>query len=46
MRVDEAKRADIFGTALFHGMTVEGLNDLDLSDTPPFGSPWEAVQMA
>jgi hypothetical protein len=27
-------------------MTVEGLSDLDLSYTPPFGSPWDAVQMA
>jgi NADPH-dependent 2,4-dienoyl-CoA reductase/sulfur reductase-like enzyme len=32
--------------ALFHHMTVEGLSDLDLSYTPPFGSPWDAVQMA
>jgi hypothetical protein len=27
-------------------MTVEGLSELDLSYTPPFGSPWDAVQMA
>jgi hypothetical protein len=27
-------------------MTVDGLSDLDLSYTPPFGSPWDAVQMA
>jgi hypothetical protein len=27
-------------------MTVQGLSDLDLSYTPPFGSPWDAVQMA
>ena len=27
-------------------MTVEGLSDLDLSYTPPFGSPRDAVQMA
>ena len=26
-------------------MTVDGLSDLDLSYTPPLGSPWEAVQM-
>jgi hypothetical protein len=25
---------------------VEGLGDLDLSYTSPFGSPWDAVQMA
>jgi hypothetical protein len=27
-------------------MTVEGLSDLDLSYPPPFGSPWDAVQLA
>jgi NADPH-dependent 2,4-dienoyl-CoA reductase/sulfur reductase-like enzyme len=41
-----AKRIDIPATALFHHVTVEGLSDLDLSYTPPFGSPWDAVQMA
>ena len=41
-----AKRIDIPGGALFHHMTVEALNDLDLSYTPPFGSPWDAVQLA
>jgi NADPH-dependent 2,4-dienoyl-CoA reductase/sulfur reductase-like enzyme len=41
-----AKRIDIPAGALFHHMTVEGLSDLDLSYTPPFGSPWDAVQMA
>jgi len=41
-----SKRVDIFATALFHDMTVEALNDLDLSYTPPLSSPWDAVQMA
>jgi NADPH-dependent 2,4-dienoyl-CoA reductase/sulfur reductase-like enzyme len=45
-RAQVAKRIDIPATALFYQMTVEGLGDLDLSDTPPFGSPWDAVQMA
>jgi NADPH-dependent 2,4-dienoyl-CoA reductase/sulfur reductase-like enzyme len=45
-RAQVAKRIDILATALFHRMTVEGLSDLDLSYTPPFGSPWDAVQMA
>jgi hypothetical protein len=27
-------------------MTVDGLNDVDLSYTPPFGSPWDAIQLA
>ncbi len=40
-----SKRIDIFATALFHGMTVESLNDLDLSYTPPLSSPWDPVQM-
>ena len=26
-------------------MTVEAVSDLDLSYTPPLGSPWDAVQM-
>jgi NADPH-dependent 2,4-dienoyl-CoA reductase/sulfur reductase-like enzyme len=41
-----AKRIDIAATAIFHDMTVDGLSDLDLSYTPPLGSPWDAVQMA
>jgi NADPH-dependent 2,4-dienoyl-CoA reductase/sulfur reductase-like enzyme len=41
-----AKRIDIFATAIFHRMTIEQLNDLDLSYTPPLSSPWDPVQMA
>ena len=41
-----SKRADIFATALFHNMTVESLNELDLTYTPPLSSPWDPVQMA
>jgi NADPH-dependent 2,4-dienoyl-CoA reductase/sulfur reductase-like enzyme len=40
-----AKRVDIAATAIFHAMTVDGLSDLDLSYTPPLGSPWDAIQM-
>jgi NADPH-dependent 2,4-dienoyl-CoA reductase/sulfur reductase-like enzyme len=40
-----AKRVDIAAIAIFHGMTVEAVSDLDLSYTPPLGSPWDAVQM-
>ena len=43
---ETAKRVDTFATALFHGMTVPGVSDLDLSYTPPLGSPWDAVQIA
>jgi NADPH-dependent 2,4-dienoyl-CoA reductase/sulfur reductase-like enzyme len=45
-RAQVAKRIDIPATALFHHMTVDGPSELDLSYTPPFGSPWDAVQMA
>lgn len=41
-----SKRGDVFAAALHHGMSVEGLNDLDLSYTPPLSSPWDPVQMA
>jgi NADPH-dependent 2,4-dienoyl-CoA reductase/sulfur reductase-like enzyme len=41
-----AKRIDVFATALFHDMNVDELNDLDLSYTPPFGSPWDPAQAA
>jgi len=41
-----AKRIDVFATALFHGMRVDDLNDLDLSYTPPVSSPWDPVQMS
>ncbi|HTX25585.1 MAG TPA: FAD-dependent oxidoreductase [Streptosporangiaceae bacterium] len=40
-----AKRIDIAATAIFHAMTVDAVSDLDLSYTPPLGSPWDAVQM-
>jgi NADPH-dependent 2,4-dienoyl-CoA reductase/sulfur reductase-like enzyme len=43
---ETAKRVDIYATALHHSMTVEQLSGLDLSYTPPFGSPWDAVQTA
>jgi NADPH-dependent 2,4-dienoyl-CoA reductase/sulfur reductase-like enzyme len=44
-RAEVAKRIDIAATAIFHAMTVDEVSDLDLSYTPPLGSPWEAVQM-
>jgi NADPH-dependent 2,4-dienoyl-CoA reductase/sulfur reductase-like enzyme len=39
-----AKRIDIAAVAIFHSMTVDAVSDLDLSYTPPLGSPWDAVQ--
>jgi hypothetical protein len=41
-----AKRIDIAAAAIHHGMTVDELADLDLSYTPPLGSPWDAIQVA
>ncbi len=32
--------------ALFHAMNVAALDELDLSYTPPLGSPWDATQIA
>jgi len=40
-----AKRIDIAAVAIFHGMSVDEISDLDLSYTPPLGSPWDAVQV-
>ena len=39
-----AKRIDIAATAIHHSMTVDAISDLDLSYTPPLGSPWDALQ--
>jgi NADPH-dependent 2,4-dienoyl-CoA reductase/sulfur reductase-like enzyme len=40
-----AKRVDIAATAIFNDMTLDEISDLDLSYTPPLGSPWDAVQV-
>jgi NADPH-dependent 2,4-dienoyl-CoA reductase/sulfur reductase-like enzyme len=40
-----AKRVDIAATAIFNEMTVDAFSDLDLSYTPPLGSPWDAMQI-
>ena len=40
-----AKRIDIAAAAIFNDMTVDAMSELDLSYTPPLGSPWDAVQM-
>jgi NADPH-dependent 2,4-dienoyl-CoA reductase/sulfur reductase-like enzyme len=45
-KAEVAKRIDVFATALFHQMDVDEMNALDLSYTPPLGSPWDAVQIA
>lgn len=43
---ETAKRVDTYATALFAGLTIDQVSDLDLSYTPPLGSPWDAVQTA
>ena len=39
-----AKRIDIAATAIFNEMSVDAMSELDLSYTPPLGSPWDALQ--
>lgn len=43
---ETAKRVDTYAAALFGGLLVDQISDLDLSYTPPLGSPWDAVQAA
>ena len=45
-RAEIAKRVDTYATALFPTMTVDAISELDLSYTPPLGSPWDATQVA
>jgi hypothetical protein len=46
LATEVAKRIDVVATALFHGMNMDGLNDLDLAYTPPVSSPWDPLQMS
>jgi NADPH-dependent 2,4-dienoyl-CoA reductase/sulfur reductase-like enzyme len=39
-----AKRIDIAAAAIFSGLSVDAMSDLDLSYTPPLGSPWDLIQ--
>jgi NADPH-dependent 2,4-dienoyl-CoA reductase/sulfur reductase-like enzyme len=41
-----SKRVDVFATAIYNDMTVDAMSELDLSYTPPLGSPWDVVQVA
>ncbi|MHB8246823.1 MAG: FAD-dependent oxidoreductase [Acidimicrobiales bacterium] len=40
------KRIDTAASAIFAGLAVDQLCDLDLSYTPPLGSPWDVLQAA
>lgn len=41
-----SKRVDILAAAVFNGMMVDAVADLDLTYTPPLSSPWDPVQAA
>ncbi len=41
-----SKRIDVFTAAIYNGMTVDALSDLDLTYTPPLSSPWDPIQMS
>ncbi|MDA8284952.1 MAG: FAD-dependent oxidoreductase [Actinomycetota bacterium] len=41
-----AKRIDTAAAALYHHMSADEVSDLDLSYTPPLGSPWDILQAA
>ena len=41
-----SKRIDILAAAIHNGNAVADLADIDLSYTPPLGSPWDAIQQA
>ncbi|WP_226585348.1 CoA-disulfide reductase [Halobacillus litoralis] len=40
------KRIDVLSTALYHQMTIDELEDLDLAYAPPYNGVWDAVQQA
>lgn len=40
-----AKRVDVAAAAIHSGLSVAEISDLDLTYTPPLGSPWDAVQI-
>jgi NADPH-dependent 2,4-dienoyl-CoA reductase/sulfur reductase-like enzyme len=41
-----AKRIDVLATAIWTGLTVTELADIDLSYAPPFGPVWDPVSIA
>lgn len=41
-----AKRTDVLATAIYAGLTISEISDLDLSYTPPVAAPWDAIQQA
>ncbi len=45
-RAGVAKHIDVFVTALYAGLTLEELPQLDLAYAPPFNSVWDPLQVA
>ncbi len=45
-RVGVDKRIDVFATAMYAGLTVDKLAELELAYAPPFSAPRDAVNMA
>jgi NADPH-dependent 2,4-dienoyl-CoA reductase/sulfur reductase-like enzyme len=45
INTEVAKRIDTAAAAIHNGMTIDAINDLDLSYTPPLGNPWDALQL-
>lgn len=41
-----AKRIDVLAAALYNEMTLEQLEELDLTYAPPFNSSWDPIQQA
>jgi hypothetical protein len=41
-----AKWVDVAATAIHCGLTIDQISDLDLTYTPPLGSPWDAFRSA
>jgi NADPH-dependent 2,4-dienoyl-CoA reductase/sulfur reductase-like enzyme len=39
-----AKRVDVVAAAIHSGLPVDAVSDLDLTYTPPLGTPWDALQ--
>ncbi len=40
-----ARGVDVAAAAIHSGLSVAEISDLDLTYTPPLGSPWDAVQI-
>ncbi len=46
IKAEISKRIDIIAVAIHKGVTVSEFVQMDLSYTPPLGSPWDPLQMA